>query len=69
MKRSSVTVTKSRRAEIRAVAITDPQLRAQASRHAGQTWGVWLFFGSIGLAILLGSLGILPGTRRKTRQA
>lgn len=49
--------------------ITDPDLRDQASRHAGQTWGVWLFFGSIGLAILGGSVGILPGTRRKTRRA
>jgi len=49
--------------------ITDPQLRSQASRHAGQTWGVWLFFGSMVLAIVLVSLGLLPGTRRKTRQA
>jgi hypothetical protein len=45
--------------------ITDPKLRDQASRHAGQTWGLWLFLGSIGLAILLGSRGVLPGTRRK----
>jgi hypothetical protein len=49
--------------------ITDLQLRNQASRHAGATWGVWLFFGSIALAILLGSLGLLPGTRLKKRQA
>jgi len=49
--------------------ITDPQLRNEASRHAGQSCGVWLFFGSIGLAVLLGSRGILPGTRSKNRQA
>jgi hypothetical protein len=49
--------------------VADPQLRNQASRHAGETWGVWLFLGSIGLAILLGGLGVLPGTRSKKRQA
>jgi hypothetical protein len=49
--------------------IADPQLRNQASRHAGETWGVWLFLGSIGLAILLGGFGVLPGTRSKKRQA
>jgi hypothetical protein len=49
--------------------IADPELRNQASRHAGEHWGVWLFLGSIGLTILLGSLGILPGTRSKKRPA
>jgi hypothetical protein len=49
--------------------IADPQLRNQASRHAGEHWGVWLFLGSIGLAILLGSFGVLPGTHSKKRQA
>jgi hypothetical protein len=48
--------------------ITDPEQQAAASRHAGETWGVWLFFGSIGLAVLLSCLGVLPGTRRKRRQ-
>jgi hypothetical protein len=48
--------------------IADPHLRNQASRHAGQASGIWLFLGSIGLAILLVSLGILPGTRRKARR-
>ena len=49
--------------------VTDPQLRTQASRHAGATWGVWLFLGSISLAVVLGGLGVLPGMRSKKRQA
>jgi hypothetical protein len=49
--------------------VADPQLRNQASRHAGETWGPLLFLGSIALAILLGSLGVLPGTRSKKRHA
>jgi hypothetical protein len=48
--------------------ITDAEQQAATSRHAGETWGVWLFFGSIGLASLLSCLGVLPGTRRKKRQ-
>jgi hypothetical protein len=49
--------------------VADPELRNLASRHAGETWGPLLFLGSIGLAILLGSLGALPGTRSTKRQA
>jgi hypothetical protein len=48
--------------------ITDREQQAAASRHAGETWGVGLFFGSIVLAVVLSYLGMLPGTRRKKRQ-
>lgn len=48
--------------------ISDPEQQAEASRHAGETWGVWVLLGSIGLAVLLSWLGVLPGTRRKKRQ-
>jgi hypothetical protein len=56
-------------ATVATAGIADPQLRNQASRHAGEHWGPWLFLGSIGLTILLGSFGVLPGTRSKKRPA
>jgi hypothetical protein len=48
--------------------INDPEQQAAASQHAGETWGAWVLLGSIGLAVVLSYLGVLPGTRRKKRQ-
>lgn len=42
----------------------DPELRKQLMDESGKRVGPWLMMGSFFLAILLASLGRLPGTRR-----
>jgi hypothetical protein len=39
-----------------------PEQRQLAVREAGRLTGPWIFFGSIGAAIVFGVLGWLPGT-------
>jgi hypothetical protein len=42
----------------------DPNESKAAAEELGQSVGPWLLLGAIGLALLLGLLGKLPGTRR-----
>ncbi len=44
----------------------DEQLRAQLIEESSRTVGPWVLLGSILVASVLGALGILPGTRRRT---
>jgi hypothetical protein len=46
----------------------DPDLRQQALRQAGETFGPWALLGSLALAVVLGGCGLLPGTRRTKRR-
>jgi hypothetical protein len=45
----------------------DPELRKRLTEEAGQRFGMVFFLGSIVLAVVLGKLGMLPGTRRLKR--
>jgi hypothetical protein len=45
----------------------DPEVRKQLAEEAGRQQGPWLLLGSIVLATVLGVLGWLPGTRRRSR--
>jgi hypothetical protein len=45
----------------------DPELQKQAAQKAGETVGPWVMLGAITLSVVLGSLGLLPGTGRKKR--
>lgn len=51
--------------KIAARGIDDPEMQQKLREEAGEKFGLWVFFGSIALAILLGALGVLPGTRRR----
>jgi hypothetical protein len=42
----------------------DPEVRDKLIQQASQSWGGWVFLGSIALPILLSWRGWLPGTRR-----
>jgi hypothetical protein len=42
----------------------DPELSKQLAQQSGETVGPWLMLGSIATSAVLGTLGVLPGTRR-----
>lgn len=45
----------------------DPKLRTETINAAADDWSMWILAGSFSLAVVLGCLGLLPGTRRKKR--
>src|SRR4051812_47159578 len=47
----------------------DAEAQSRAAKEAGEKWGVLTVFGSLGLAVLLGATGRLPGTSASKRPA
>jgi len=45
----------------------DPEVQKKLVEQSAKTYGTWLLLGSIALAVVLGRLGLLPGTRRRTQ--